>query len=303
MSVALAEPDERRLTAGRSDAPQITFWGVRGSLPAPGPDTAVYGGNTTCLEVEAGRRGPTAGGDSRRRFIIDAGSGIRVLGASRDWAAVRRIDLLLTHLHHDHIIGLPFFRPVYCPDMALHIWCGNLDGRSAEADLARIFAPPLFPLSLDKMPAELAFHGFRAGETLDFDGVPVRTALLNHPSGATGYRFDGTDGSLAVVTDIEHTGDAPDPAVVALCAGADTMVYDSMLDESDYGRCKGWGHSTASAAVALGKAAGVRRIVGCHHAPEHTDAIMAERERKLCAAWPDALMAREGLTLTCRPGA
>jgi ribonuclease BN (tRNA processing enzyme) len=132
--------------------------------------------------------------------------------------------------------------------------------------------------------------------------MTVRTVLLNHPSGATGYRFDGRDGSLAIVTDIEHGDTAPCPHVTALCRNVDTLIYDSMLDEADYMRCRGWGHSTATAAVELGRAANARRLVGCHHAPEHTDSIMAGREARLAASWPGALMAREGMRLTCAPG-
>jgi phosphoribosyl 1,2-cyclic phosphodiesterase len=136
---------------------------------------------------------------------------------------------------------------------------------------------------------------------LDIGGVKIRTVPLNHPSGATGYRFDGAAGSLAVITDIEHCDGRPDAAVLALCRKVDTLVYDSMLEESDFGRCRGWGHSTVSAGVALARAAGARRLVGCHHAPEHDDAHMAERERRLQEAWPEALMAREGARLVCAP--
>jgi phosphoribosyl 1,2-cyclic phosphodiesterase len=279
----------------QTKAPVITFWGVRGSLPVPGPATVVYGGNTTCLEIEM----PSP--DGPRRLIVDAGSGLLPLGRSRDWTGVKRLDLLLTHLHHDHVIGLPFFNAMFETTMAIHIWCGNLGGESAGAALRRMFSPPLFPVTLEKFPAKLEFHGFSAGATLDIDGISIRTAPLEHPSGATGYRFDGEDGSLAVVTDIEHRSSGPDPAVVALCLGVDTLVYDSMVAEGDYSRCQGWGHSTTAAAIALAKKAGVRQLVGFHHAPEHDDTIMADRERHLRAAWPNGLMARENMRLICGP--
>jgi phosphoribosyl 1,2-cyclic phosphodiesterase len=292
----LLEPMQKPRRRVQADAPAVTFWGVRGSIPAPGPDTAVYGGNTTCLEVELSARAGS------RRFIVDAGSGLAPLGRSRDWSGVSRVDILLTHLHHDHIIGLPFFKPMFMSGMEIHLWCGNLDGATAEAALSTIFAPPLFPLRLDQFPATLVFHGFHAGDTIDADGALLRTVLLNHPSGATGYRFEGRDGSLAVITDIEHGNALPCPNVTALCRDVDTLIYDSMLDEADYSRCRGWGHSTASAAVELARAAGARQLVGCHHAPEHTDAVMADREARLRAAWPGALMAREGMRLVCAPG-
>jgi phosphoribosyl 1,2-cyclic phosphodiesterase len=276
-------------------APVVTFWGVRGSLPVPGPATVIYGGNTTCLEVE------TPSHNGTRRFIIDAGSGIQPFGRGRDWSDVNRLDLLLTHLHHDHVIGLPFFNAMTAKDIVVHIWCGNLGGETAEAALRSMFSPPLFPVLLEEFPAKFRFHGFKAGATLDIDGVTIRTTPLEHPSGATGYRFDGAGGSLAVITDIEHRAAAPDPAVVALCKGVDTLVYDSMFEEKDYNRCRGWGHSTAKAGIALAKAADVRQLVGFHHAPEHDDTIMADRERRLRAEWPQSLMAREGMRLICAP--
>jgi phosphoribosyl 1,2-cyclic phosphodiesterase len=279
--------------AQKVGVPVVTFWGVRGSLPVPGPETVLYGGNTTCIEVE------TPSHDGQCRFIIDAGSGMQPLGRSRDWSGTRRLDLLLTHLHHDHVIGLPFFNAMSAKDIVIHVWCGNLGGETAEAALRSMFAPPLFPLPLDEFPARFRFHGFKSGATLDINGVTIRTAPLEHPSGATGYRFDGDAGSLAIITDIEHRPAGPDPAVVALCRGADTLVYDSMFEEQEYGRCRGWGHSTVRAGIALARAAGVRQLVGFHHAPEHDDTIMADRDRRLRAEWPEALMAREGTRLVC----
>ncbi len=291
----LKKPNFMPAPTQQISAPVITFWGVRGSLPVPGPATAVFGGNTTCLEVE------TPSHDGPRRFIIDAGSGMQPLGLSRDWSGIKRLDLLLTHLHHDHVIGLPFFNAMSARDIVIHVWCGNLGGETAEAALSNMFSPPLFPVPLAEFPAKFHFHGFRAGATLDIEGVSIRTAPLEHPSGATGYRFDGEAGSLAIITDIEHRVGAPDPAVIALCKGVDTLVYDSMFEEQDYDRCRGWGHSTAKAGIALAKAAAVRQFVGFHHAPEHDDTIMADRERRLRAAWPVSLMAREGMRLVCRP--
>jgi phosphoribosyl 1,2-cyclic phosphodiesterase len=295
MKSAIAAPGPPPHPGGESGAPVATFWGVRGSLPTPGPDTAIYGGNTSCIEIGLPGRDPTS------LLLIDAGSGLVRLGRSRDWSSVKRIDLLLTHLHHDHVIGMPFCKAFYRSDIELHLWCGNLGGATAEAALDRMFAPPLFPLTLADLPARKIHHGFRAGETIDVGGMTIRTAPLRHPSGATGYRFDAGRGSLAVITDIEHCDGPPDAEVVELCKGVDTLVYDTMLEECDYGRCKGWGHSTLSAGLALAEAAACRRFVGFHHAPEHDDAMMAAREQRLQAAWPSAIMAREGMTLVSAP--
>jgi phosphoribosyl 1,2-cyclic phosphodiesterase len=280
----------------RPDAPWLRFWGVRGSYPVSGAAFARYGGATPCIEVGLGAS----------RFIVDAGTGLIALGASPAFRDVTEAHLLLTHLHHDHVQGLPFFKPLYRRDLTLHVWCGHLGGETAEAALDQMFAPPLFPFRLGQAGARLVFHGFRAGETITVDGCAVRTVALQHPSGATGYRFDGADGSAAIITDIEHAGGgdgATDacPAVAALCDGVDTLVYDTMLMASEYGGCRGWGHSTVEAALALKQRAGARRLVGFHHAPQHDDAIMAAREAALAAIAPGSLMAREGLVLRCAP--
>ncbi|MGL5115651.1 MAG: MBL fold metallo-hydrolase, partial [Beijerinckiaceae bacterium] len=295
MKPAIAASGELPGADSRTVAPAVTFWGVRGSMPTPGPGTVVFGGNTCCLEIALPDR------DATSALILDAGSGMAALARSRDWSAVTRIDLLLSHLHHDHVLGLPFCKMLYRQDVDLHIWCGNLGGETAERALDRMFSPPLFPLTMADLPARQIHHGFKAGETIDIGGNKVRTALLRHPSGSTGYRFDAVGGSLAIITDIEHCDGPPDANVVTLCKGVDTLVYDSMLAAPDYTRCKGWGHSTLEAGVALAETAGARRLVGFHHSPEHDDMIMAAREARLQAVWPSALMAREGMTLVCAP--
>jgi phosphoribosyl 1,2-cyclic phosphodiesterase len=292
VSILIQDPLELRQATRDLDAPVLTFWGVRGSIPVPGPETTEFGGNTTCIEVGRSKTATSS-------IIVDAGTGLRSLGHSRNWSGTKRIDLLLTHLHHDHVIGLPFFKPIFTSSLEIHLWCGNLGGETAEKALGALFAPPLFPFTLGCIPAKIVFHGFHAGQTINVAGTSVRTVRLNHPSGATGYRFDCADGSAAIITDIEHAGAEPDPAVIALCAGVDTLVYDSMLDEEAYGQCRGWGHSTVNAAVALAAAAGARRLVGCHHAPEQTDAIMRDREARMQAEWPNSVMARERMRLVC----
>lgn len=275
--------------SGPAGAPELTFWGVRGSRPVPGPDMLLYGGNTACIEVRL----------PEGRYVVDAGTGIVNLGRRTLWPDDEPIHLLMTHLHHDHVTGLPFFGPVHHKGREIHVWCGNLGGASAEAALLALLAPPLFPLTLEQMPARFIFHGFHAGETLRIGPDRIRTVALDHPSGATGYRFDTSAGSAAIITDIEHRSGVHDPAVVALCEGVSTLVYDMMFDEAEYGARRGWGHSTAEAAVRLADAAGARQLVGFHHSPNHTDAIMRGREARLVASRPGSRMAREGMSLLC----
>ena len=253
----------------------------------PGPKTVIYGGHTCCVEIHMGRR----------LFVIDAGSGFEALG--REIAATEpkdgRIDLLLSHLHHDHISGLPFFAPILNGHSTLRIFCGNQGGESAKAALDTMFAPPLFPVTLDALPGHVEYVGFKAGETLAFeDGTEIATCPLRHPGGATGYRMDYAGRRVCYVSDMEHSEAGPDPDVVAFCRDADFVVYDAMFTEAELPRCRGWGHSTWNAGVALCRAAGAKSLVAYHHHQSHDDQVLAGIEAELGKALPGSFLAREG---------
>lgn len=268
----------------------VRFWGTRGSLPMPGPDTVVYGGNTCCVEVRVGSR----------LFIVDAGSGFEPAGRAimALGPTPARIDLLLSHLHHDHVAGLPFFSPILAGRSALRIFCGNQDGGSAKAALDSMFAPPLFPVTLDILPGAIEHVGFRAGETLRFeDGIAVATCPLRHPGGATAYRFDHGGRRLCYVSDMEHVDTGPDAEVIAFCSGADLIIYDAMFTEAELPRCRGWGHSTWNAGVALCRAAGARRLAAYHHHKGHDDAVLGGIDAQLSEALAGSFVAREGQTV------
>lgn len=265
----------------------VTFWGVRGSAVTPGPTTLEYGGNTTCIEIMAGER----------RVIVDAGSGITALGTAMREEPPGRIDILLSHLHHDHIEGLFFFAPLFVPGVEITLHCGNLGGESPETALRQCYSPPLFPLGFDDVPARVDFHGFRAGETLDLGGLAVRTHPLRHPGGATAYRIDHEGAAVAVLTDGEHSGDEPDPALVAFAAGADLVIYDAMWAQEDYAPHRGWGHSTPQMGAALVRAANAGRLACIHHAPHYDDERLARIEAEIAAVSPGAFLAREGMRL------
>ncbi|WP_245496674.1 MBL fold metallo-hydrolase [Lichenibacterium ramalinae] len=276
---------------GGDDGLSVRFWGTRGSLPMPGSDTIVYGGNTCCVEVRLGDR----------LFVVDAGSGFEAAGRALALlgSGSGRVDLLLSHLHHDHISGLPFFAPILKGPGELRVFCGNLGGESAAAAFGTMFAPPLFPVTLDVLPGHIAHVGFRAGETLTFeDGVSVATCPLRHPGGATAYRFDHGGRSVCYVSDMEHVDTGPDADVVAFCRGADLVIYDAMFTEAELSRCRGWGHSTWNAGVDLCRAAGAEALAAFHHHKGHDDAALAAIEAELAEALPGSFVAREGQTLT-----
>ncbi|MCP8940790.1 MBL fold metallo-hydrolase [Alsobacter sp. SYSU M60028] len=268
--------------AGLFDGISVRFWGTRGSFPVADSRFMRYGGNTSCVEVRV----------AGRLFILDAGSGLIGLGQMLQHTGP--IDLLLSHLHHDHVTGLAFFQPLFKPCTTLRIHCGNLGGESARAALDRMFDEPLFPLRLDQLSARIEHIGFEAGETLHFeDGLKVRTCPLVHPGGATGYRFDHNGRSLCYVSDVEHAANGPSPSLVSFVEGADLVIYDTTYTEQEYVNHRGWGHSTWEAGVELCKAAGARSLAAFHHHPFRDDAALEAVEARLAEALPGSFVARE----------
>jgi len=275
---------------GAADAFTVRFWGVRGSIATPGPATARYGGNTSSLEVRCGTR----------LLLLDAGTGLRYLGAKLGAETPLDTDLLLTHTHFDHVCGLPFFRPFFQPQNSFRLWAGHLGGGLTLHRVLREFMmAPLFPVPPEVFKAKIEYRDFRAGETLTpASGIAVRTAPLNHPDGATGYRIEYRGKSLAYITDTEHVPGAPDRNVLGLIQGADVVVYDCMYTDEEYEKSYvGWGHSTWQEAVRLCRPAGVKKLVVFHHDPDHDDERMDAIGREVAVALPGAIVAREGLEL------
>ena len=267
----------------------VRFWGVRGSIPTPGPATVKYGGNTSCVEMRCGSH----------LLIFDAGSGLRELGLQLTKNGAVEADLFLSHTHHDHLVGLPFFCSAFEPRNKLRIWAGHLKPeRTIEAVLRGFMADPLFPVPLDIFGAQVTLHDFKAGETLTpCPEVTVRTAALNHPNRATGYRVEFGGKSACYVTDTEHTPGNADTSVLKLIADADLVIYDATYTDEEFPRYKGWGHSTWQEAVRLAKAARVKSIALFHHDPSHDDAAMDEIAAKAAREFPGAVVAREGAIL------
>ena len=280
-----------------------TCWGTRGSIPAPGPATVRYGGNTSCLEVRA------AGG----RYLFDAGTGIRVLSRRLATEGPLEAELFLTHFHWDHIQGFPFCTQLYDAGSRVRVHAPPQDGAGAAGVLAGMMAPAYFPVPLDALAARLEFQDVEADRRPWTDGsVEVAAARVCHPGTTCGYRLRAGGASLAYVPDNE-LGRA-DPAlyrrIVELAAGVDLLIHDAMCQDDEYARYPGWGHSSVGDAVRLAEDAGARRLLLFHHAPERSDdaldGIVAEVRRGLeargSALRVDA--AAEGVPITlCGGGA
>lgn len=266
----------------------VRFWGVRGSIACSGPATVRYGGNTSSLEVRCGER----------LLLFDAGTGARYLGRHLEGAALDA-DLFFTHTHFDHVCGLPFFKPLFQPQNRFRLWAGHLSGSmSLRRVLGEFMMSPLFPVPPEVFRSELEYRDFRAGEALSpAPGITLRTAPLNHPDGATGYRVEYEGRSLCYVTDTEHVPGRPDRAVLGLIDAADIVIYDATYTDDEYPAHKNWGHSTWQEGVRLADAAQVRTLVLFHHDPDHDDAFMDRVAAAADRARPGTVVAREGLIL------
>jgi phosphoribosyl 1,2-cyclic phosphodiesterase len=254
---------------------QVTFWGTRGSIPTPGPDTARYGGNTACIGI---------GGRDDRLVILDAGSGLRPLGHElmKALSGGLAADILLSHTHWDHIQGLPFFKPLSSRETSVNIYGAAQEGVPLKDILGRQMDPMVFPVPLNALSASLAVIEISEGE-FEIDDFRVCSFRLRHPGTTLGYRLAPTSGGreVAYVTDNElgpggNYDEAPNwrARLVQFVEGADTLIHDAMyLDQIIQARA-GWGHSTPRQAVDLAAEGRCARLVLFHHEPEHDDAAI-----------------------------
>ncbi len=260
-------------SAGKgSDDFWFRFWGTRGSIATPGAHTVRHGGNTPCIEVCVGGQ----------LVILDGGTGLRALGQSL-LAGGNRVDadLFLTHLHWDHIQGIPFFTPAFISGNRFRIYGERKGHRSLREVLEGQMTDPNFPVPLSVMASELDINEICAGDVVDLGGgITVRTGPMNHPNGCIGLRVEYAGRALVYATDTEHdtsTGQL-DPAVVALAKDADVLIYDSMYTEAELRAGKiGWGHSTFEEAIRVARAANARKLLFFHHDPARTDDALDAR--------------------------
>ncbi len=278
---------------------EIKIWGCRGSLPTPGEATLRYGGNTTCLEL---------GFDKGPPLIVDAGSGIRLLGKKIiQEQEHRELCLLLTHSHWDHLIGFPFFVPAYDSRYTINVCGGPTAQSSLRNYLEHQMQAPYFPVEFDVMKATFRFQcpelGARCGQADEIRSIP-----LNHPNGGYGFKMSEGGKSFVFLTDNEldyrHEGGLSRAMYVEICRGADLLLHDAQYTDAEYAQTRGWGHSRFVDAVDLAIEAGVRRLGLFHHDPDRTDDELdaelekcRERIRKAGAA-VDCFATADGMLLS-----
>ncbi|HEX8820300.1 MAG TPA: MBL fold metallo-hydrolase [Archangium sp.] len=268
---------------------QVRFWGVRGSIPSPGPKTQRYGGNTPCVEMRCGDE----------LLIFDLGTGVRALGDELVAAGgPLRASIFLSHYHYDHLQGLPFFTPIFIPKYSFTMYGAPRDGRSVKEVLSGQMVQPYFPVTAEQVfKAQLTYKNLGSKQELELGPARIRTLDLNHPGGNLGYRVECGGKSVVYATDVEH-GCANDHELVEFARDADVLVIDAMYTVDEYlghkGASKeGWGHSTWESAVETANKAKVKRLVLFHHEPTRDDDAMDRFVEEVRKHRPDAIAAIE----------
>ena len=266
---------------------RVRFWGTRGSIPSPGPETVIYGGNTSCVEVRL-----RAGGE----IILDAGSGIRKLGMALMLEPRVEAALLLTHVHWDHIQGFPFFMPAYRAGNVLDIFGLVVSNRRIEQLLSDQMEQAYFPVDLRSLRASIGFHDLGASE-FECHGARVRMLRVNHTTETAGFRIEADGLSCVYIPDNElaHCGEPGKLAYaqfVEFCAGTDLLIHDSQYSEAVYPRYRGWGHSTFERSLRLALDARAKRYALFHYDPQTTD---SEVEMRLARCREEVAAARSPL--------
>jgi phosphoribosyl 1,2-cyclic phosphodiesterase len=268
---------------------RVKLWGVRGSVPVPNESMLGYGGNTACVEVTL---------EDGTEIILDAGTGIRELGAARA-ARTERLEILLTHLHVDHIHGLLFFPPLFDPANQVTVYGPPAPGPNLDQRLSRYLSPPLSPIDLRELPAQVDFRACPY-EQWQIGTARVEAALVAHRGVTLGYRITEGDTSLCYIPDHEPALGGPladaDPGWISgsgLATGASLLIHDGQYFDDEYSDHVGWGHSSVSDAISFAQRTEAERLVLFHHDPLHDDSTLDRLQDLARDRWGTARAANE----------
>ena len=266
---------------------ELVFWGVRGSIPTPGIEYSMYGGNTSCVELRI----------KDSIIIFDMGSGIKKLGDSLIQRKVKNFDILVSHFHFDHTCGLPFFKPAYDPDSIFSIMSGEIKTRKDVLGvLDSQITSPSFPITIKDFNANIKYGNFKIGEPIFIrNNIKISTINLNHPDGATGYRVYSEGKSVCYITDHEHVLGERNEELINFLKGSDVLIYDSTYTDEEFKKYVGWGHSTWQEGARLAELAEVEKYFVFHHNPDNTDDIMQDIEKNSKKTSKKIFVAKEGM--------
>lgn len=268
----------------------VKFWGVRGSIASDGEEIMVAGGNTACVEVRCGPH----------LLLFDAGTGLRKAGLALAGEGLKSFDLFLSHSHYDHVIGLPFFAPLFDPQARCAIWSGHTRGRTKTQEMVHALLNPLFfPAGPGMFRADVKYCDFIAGDAISpVPAIRMTTAPLDHPGGVTGYRMEFDGRAIAYLTDTGMSADTTRQDCLRLAEGADLVIYDCMYTESEASARASFGHSTWRQGVELCERAKAKRLALFHHAPDRDDDDLDGLETLARGHFSGAFAAREGMKLS-----
>jgi phosphoribosyl 1,2-cyclic phosphodiesterase len=267
----------------------VKVWGARGSLPAPAARNVVFGSETCSIEMRCGGH----------VLIFDVGSAAEALSGYLTASKVKDLDIFFSHCHLDHIMGLPFLKPLYDHEVAARIHAGHFeDATTCKQMVENFMAPPYFPVTPKYFDAHIRYVDFRPPDTLTPQKeIVIETMRLKHPNGCVGYRVSHAQHAVCYLTDTEHVAGRIDEKLVGFIRGADAIVYDCMYTDAEFSHFRGYGHSTWEEGVRLCEAAGVKRLLIFHHRPGRNDDDLSKIESDAQARFPGAIVARSGLEL------
>jgi phosphoribosyl 1,2-cyclic phosphodiesterase len=265
----------------------VRFWGVRGSVPVAGPEYVATGGNSACIEIRCGGH----------VLLFDAGTGIRKAGIALMREGVKEFNIFLSHSHYDHVIGLPFFAPMFDPEARCTLWSGHAPGViTTRGIVEELLRAPFFPAGPDMFRASTIYKDFTASEIVHpAAGIAIDTARLDHPGGVIGYRVGYGGSAVAYLTDTGTRSEAANAAALRLADKADMVIYDCQYTETEAPERVEFGHSTWKQGVDLCEKAKAKRLALFHHAPDRDDAQVDALEAAALSEFAGAFAAREGM--------